>query len=317
MKKVLVTGGAGYIGSIIVQKLMGLPNVELIRVLDCIPVQNKSFHEKNGKFEFVNGDLRNDLDLDCSLKDIDTVFHLAALVGDPACDKSPEQAVEINVNCVKKLINFALKNDVEKVVLSSTCSVYGVQNGEEYVNENSIPKSASHYGKTKLDAEQLLMDACTENGLGVTIFRLSTIYGGSLPSAMHFKIFVNLFVLHAYKAKLIKVFGGANWRPLLYVGDVAKAFLNAGAASRNKVSGEIFNLGCNTENYTIRQVADIVAEEVPGTEVVDVPTLSSPSSYRVSFDKIENILQFKPDFNLHKGVRELHDLIISGHYGQL
>lgn len=317
MKKVLVTGGAGYIGSVIVQKLMGLPNVELVRVIDSTPVQNPSFHEKNGKFEFVNGDLRNDLDLDRSLKGVDTVFHLAAVVGDPACDKSPERAVEINVNCVKKLINFALKNDVEKVILSSTCSVYGVQNGEEYVTEDSTPKSASLYGKTKHDAERLLMEAHRETGLGATIFRLSTIYGASLPSAMHFKIFVNLFVLHACKKKQIKVFGGANWRPLLYVGDVAKAFLIAGETSQSKVSGEIFNLGCNTENYTIRQVADIVAEEVSGTEVIEAPIPSSPSSYKVSFDKIENTFQFRPDFNLRKGVRELRDLIIDGHYGQL
>jgi nucleoside-diphosphate-sugar epimerase len=161
------------------------------------------------------------------------------------------------------------------------------------------------------------MDAHQENGLGATVFRLSTIYGASLPSAMHFKIFVNLFVLHACKTKQIKVFGGANWRPLLYVGDVAKAFLLAGESPLSKVSGEIFNLGCSTENYTIRQVADVVAEEVSGTEVIDAPVPSSPSSYKVSFEKIENMLQFKPDFNLRKGVRELRDSIFSGQFGQI
>lgn len=315
MKKVLVTGGLGYIGSVIVQKLIERSDIELVRVIDNRQVKTLPFSEIS-KCEFVTGDIRSDTDLNKSLKDVDTVFHLAAVVGDSACDKAPEKAFEINVNCTKKLVNVALKNDVNKVILSSTCSVYGFQNGDEFATEDSIPKPVSLYAKTKLDAEHLLLNVHRKTGLDISILRLGTVYGASLPSSMQFKIFVNIFVQNACINNQIKLFGGDSWRPLVYVGDVARAFLLAGDAPVGVASGEIFNLGSNTENYTIGHVAKLVAEEIPGTEVTITLSPASPSSYKVRFDKIENVLKFSPTYNLRKGVRELRDLITNGYYDQ-
>jgi len=316
MNRILVTGGGGYIGSVVVQKLVKLPNIETVRIIDNSHIRSLAFLDGAGKCEFVNGDIRSDSDLEKSLKDVDTVFHLAALVGDATCDKAPEKAVEVNVESVQRLINFVLKNDVERIILSSTCSLYGLQTGEKCVDENSTPNPTSVYGKTKLDAERLLLQAHRENGLNASMLRLSTVYGSSLPDSMQFNVFVNLFVLNACKMKMIKLFGGDKWRPLLHVRDVADAFVATGEASLSKVSGEVFNVGCNTENYTIRQVAEIIAREVSGTEIVEEPLSPDPRSYRVNFDKIKNTLFFNPCFDLQKGVCELRDLIFDGTYDE-
>lgn len=317
MNRVLVTGGAGYIGSELVQRLVRLPHIEVVRVLDNSHIQCLSFLNPSEKCELVGGDIRSDMDLENCFTNVDTVFHLAAMVGDAACDKAPEKAVEINVGCVHKVINFALKNDVKRIVFSSTCSLYGLQTGDDYVDEGSTVNPMSLYGKTKLDAERLLLKAHEENGLDVSICRLSTVYGASLPDSMQFNIFANLFVLNACKTKMIKVFGGGKWRPLLHVRDVANAFLATAEAPPTKISGQIFNVGYNTENYTVQRVAEIVAEEISGTEVSVEPTLGSSSSYKVKFDKIQGTLGFKPFYDLRKGVCELRDQILDGTYDRI
>jgi nucleoside-diphosphate-sugar epimerase len=131
---------------------------------------------------------------------------------------------------------------------------------------------------------------------------------------MQFNIFANLFVLNACQTKMIKVFGGDKWRPLLHVRDAANAFLAVGEAPLTKISGQIFNVGNNRENYTIQRVAEIVAEEISGTEVAVEPTLGSNSSYKVQFGKIQDTLGFKPLYDLRKGVCELRDRILDGTY---
>ena len=173
------------------------------------------------------------------------------------------------------------------------------------------------YGSTKLEAEKLFERAYEEFGLDFCTFRLSTVYGPSDPCTMKFNIFPNLFALNACKHKEIQLYGGDKWRPLVYITDLVHAFILAAQAPKCKVAGETFNVGGNSENYTIRQVAEIIAEEVPGTKVVEKPLPPDPRSYKVNFDKIEKLLGFTPSTSLREGARELRDLINKGIYDEI
>jgi len=312
MNRVLVTGGSGYIGSVVVNELSGSSRVQNVRVIDNS--QGILPFSKSKKCEFVLGDIRSDENLRVALKDVDTVFHFAAIVGDAACEKAPKQAIDVNVESVKKLIALSLKNDVERIVFSSTCTIYGLQPNNEIVNELTKPNPTSSYGLTKLEAERLFRQSHEQNGLDVCIFRLGTVYGPSAPPVMRFNIFANLFVLSACRTKTIRLYGGDKWRPLLFIKDIARAFILAAEAPSCRVSGETFNVGGNFENYTIRQVAEIVAEEVHGTKIVEEQLSPDPRSYKVSFDRIHGVLGYEPLYTLGKGVRELRDLIDSGIY---
>ena len=312
MTRVLVTGGTGYIGSVVVNELVGSRRVQHVRIIDSS--NGAPPPDLPEKCESIHADLRNYEDIGVALKDVDTVFHFAAIVGDAACEKAPKQALDVNVESVKKLIALSLKNDVERTVFCSTCTVYGLQHNNDAVNEFTKPNPTSLYGSTKLEAERLFQKAHEENGLNFCTLRLGTVYGPSDPSAMKFNIFPNLFVLNACRTKTIRLYGGDKWRPLLYTKDIARAFMLAARAPKCGVSGETFNVGGNFENYTIRQVAEIAAEEVHGTKIVEEPLPPDPRSYKVNFDKIQKVLGFKPLHALRKGVRELRDLIEKGIY---
>lgn len=309
MNRVLVTGGTGYIGSVLVRELLDRSDVETVRVAD-ISLETVPSSESSKTLEFAKCDIRKNNELEMALKDVDTVFHLAAIVGDSVCDMMPTMTREVNVEAVKKLIEAALKNGVEKIIFSSTCSVYGLQPNDLDVYEHTEPSPTSLYGVTKLEAERLFQKAHRETGFDIRILRLATVYGPS-PS-MHFNIFPNLFVLNACTKKAIRIYGADAWRPLLYTKDAARAFVMAGERTSQGFSGETFNVGDNNENYRIRQVAQIVAEEIPGTKIVEESKAADPRSYKVNFDKVQDALGFKPEYRFRKGVQELRDLINSG-----
>lgn len=315
MKNILVTGGTGYIGSSVLNALNDSQNINNLRIIDSINGFSPQNLPKN--CEFINADIRDSNVLKTALEGVDTIFHFAAIVGDVACEKDPKLTREVNVDAVKNLIALSLKTDVQRIMFSSTCTVYGLQPDGNPVTEGTSPNPTSLYGSTKLEAEKLFEKAHEEFGLDYCTFRLSTVYGPSDSYSMKFNIFPNLFVLNACKLQNIMVFGGDKWRPLIFLTDLVQAFLKAAKASKHKVAGETFNLGGNSENYTIREVADTVAKEVPGTKVEEKMLPPDRRSYKVNFDKIESILDFTPSTTLHEGVRELRDLINKGIYNEL
>lgn len=307
---VLVTGGAGYLGSVLVRQL--LASGYHVRVLDNLIYGNLFSLEEllgNSKFEFVRGDVSNEQDLRGALNDAKCVFHLAALVGEPVCQKNKALCNSTNYISTLRLARFCIKNsNVERLICTSTCSCYG-NSGEKWVNEESETNPIGIYGTTKLMAEKGLLKMSRE-GLSICILRLPTLYG--LSPRMRFDLVVNFFVKKALTKKRITVFGGNQWRPFLHVIDASRAFQLCMEAPLAKIKNELFCVGDNKENYTIMQIANLVATQIQGIQIIVDKNKTDALSYRVDFSKIHQKLGFKTKMQVEHGIKEICDSIISG-----
>lgn len=296
---VLVVGGAGYIGSLLVERLLQLGY--RVRVLDVLlygrePLQAVKDHPD---FELMIGDCRNIRDMVSAVKGVDAIVHLAAIVGDPACEQDQSSAREINYGATRMLIEVAKGHGVERFLYASSCSVYGAT-GQE-IDEGSSVQPISMYAQTKVDSEQALLAANSE-GFHPVILRFATVFG--LSYRPRFDLVVNLLTARAYQDGKITIFNGQQWRPFIHVRDVVEAIVRALEAPIQLVSGEIFNVGAPNLNHTLQQVSDIIKNVFPGTSVEHVAN-HDHRDYRVNFDKIRKRLDFTSNYLLRDGVEEL------------
>lgn len=305
MNNVLVTGGCGYIGSVVVQQLAQTDHVRHIRVLDNLSTGKWVPPRTLGgvAVELIRGDIRNAGDVKRSLRGVDTVFHLAGIVGEKACDKDPDLTLDVNVSSTPTIAEACSAAGVSRLVFASTCSVYGMSEGDSIVGETSKANPVSLYGRTKIEAEHSLLQAQREHGFDLTILRLSTVYGFS--QSMRFDLFLNIFVREALRGKPIRVFGGEKWRPILYTVDAARAFELAGTRSNSNGGARILNAGTDSENFRILEIAKIISSLLPGTSIEMGPPDSDRRSYRVSFKKIKDEFGFQAEFPLRKGIDHL------------
>lgn len=308
-ERILVTGGAGYIGSHLTRLL--LDKGYRVRVLDKLAWGRDSLTEVAGhpNFELVEGDIRHVEDLVEALTDCYGVLHLAGIVGDPACALDPDTTYSINLEATNVIVNVAKYKKVKRFVFASTCSVYGA--AEDYwLNEGSILNPVSLYAETNLQSERMILDGFRDSAVVPTIVRFATIYGAS--PRMRFDLVVNIMAAKAVTEQTVKVYGGDQWRPNVHCRDAARAVLACLEGSEEKVHREIFNVGSNEQNYRIQKLGELVASVVPGTAVETLGDSPDKRSYRVSFDKIQNVLGFRPERTVEDGVREIADLIRSG-----
>jgi len=235
IKKILVTGGAGYIGSVLVKYL--LDKGYYVRVFDCLFFGEDPIKKflKLPNFELIRGDIRNLEDFPELFKDIYAVIHLAALSNDPSCDIDPQDTVDINYVSSVKLAGLCKKNKIERFIFSSSCSVYGA--GEDIIlDEQSEKAPISLYAKSKIDVENKLLEMMDKNFLP-TILRNGTIFG--ISPRMRFDLVLNLMTKYAItKNKVFIVGGGLNWRPLIHVDDVASAMILSLEAPIEKISNQ-------------------------------------------------------------------------------
>jgi lipopolysaccharide/colanic/teichoic acid biosynthesis glycosyltransferase/nucleoside-diphosphate-sugar epimerase len=303
---VLVTGGEGYVGSWLVRRL--LEREYRVRVLDSFLYGDHGLREiqDHPRLELIEGDIRHVGTVTRAAKGVSGVIALAALVGDAACDLDPEETVGINYDSVRVLADVCRRHDVPRLVFASSCSVYGA-NSELVLNEGSWLNPVSLYARTRiLSEEALLRDA----SLGVVILRLATVFG--LSFRMRFDLLVNTLTLHAIANGSMSVFGGNQWRPNLHVQDAADAFLTALEAPADKVNRGIFNVGANENNHTILEVAEKVRKILPNAGMEIKTDQADARDYRVSFDKIHQVMGFKPRFTVDDGIREIADALASG-----
>jgi nucleoside-diphosphate-sugar epimerase len=197
---------------------------------------------------------------------------------------------------------------VEKYILSSSCSVYG-QGEETLLNENSGTNPISVYAKSTLEAEKESL-SLKDNNFSVTALRNATVFG--LSRRMRFDLVVNLMTLTAFqKNRIIVMGGGLQWRPLVHLSDVSGAFIKVIDSSKDKISGEIFNIGL--DNYQIKNLAYIVREEIPLPIEIDLaPDDADKRNYNVDFTKAEKLLDFKPKTSVQQGISEIYSALISG-----
>jgi len=307
-EKVLVTGGGGYIGSVLVRML--LENDYRVRVLDKFTFGIEPIAEiiNHPNMEVIIGDIRKIDDLKKGVKGVDYIVHLAAIVGDPACSVQGDVAVETNFLSTIRLARLARDNEIKKFIFASTCSVYGAS-GDKIIDENSPTNPVSLYAETKIDAEKELL-ALLDKKPSLTILRFGTAYG--LSPRMRFDLVINSLTKKALQDKEIKIFGGEQWRPFVHIYDISRAIKMILEADNNIVNGEIFNVGATKENYRMREIGNIIKELVPDTNVEVVKQIKDKRSYRVSFKKIESTLGFKNEKTLKNGIIEIKDAIESG-----
>jgi nucleoside-diphosphate-sugar epimerase len=307
-EQVLVTGGAGYVGSVVVDEL--LERGYRVRALDIllhgsVPSLLQSWG--NRRFEFVKGDVRDAETRGRALEGVAAVVHLAAIVGDPACARQPELAREVNLEATKALLTDAEHAGVERFVFASTCSNYGKMNNGDLADETVELKPVSLYAETKVEAEGEVL-SCQR--LAPTCLRFATVYGTS--PRMRFDLTVNEFTRDLEVLDELVVFGEQFWRPYVHVRDAAGAIALVLEAPLDLVAGEVFNVGDTRENYRKLDLVELLRARFPNGKVDFVHKDEDPRDYRVSFEKFAARTGFKVERSVADGIDEVLALVRSG-----
>ena len=311
MKKVLVTGGAGYIGSVLVKLLLN--KGYFVRVLDNLSFGGEAIVEllNNDNFDFVKGDIRNRSDLKIAMKDINYVAHLASIVGDPACAVDPEITKDINLSGAKLTYEVANEMGIKKFVFASTCSNYGkMEDSNTYVDENSELRPVSLYAETKVEFEQYLLSQDKLNVAKPTCLRFSTVYG--LSPRIRFDLTVNEFTKELALERELVVFGEQFWRPYCHVVDLSRGVIAVFESSDELVAFNVYNVGDTSENYQKQMIVNEIKKQLPDANIRYVKKDEDPRDYRVSFEKIKNELGFEITKTVPDGIRDFIKIIQDG-----
>jgi nucleoside-diphosphate-sugar epimerase len=305
---ILVTGGAGYIGSVLVRMLLDQgysvvlldqmlhENYQMLDLFDC------------SNLKFILGDINNQQDLNKAFEGVDAVMHLAGIVGDAACSRDTRTTLRTNQDSTQRMLDICLARDIKRFVYASTCSVYGANDGDVELTETSALNPVSLYAETKIKSEEMLLDKT--NGFSPTILRLSTLHGFS--PRMRFDLAVNFFAMQGTLEKRVTIDGAKHWRPMLHVKDVARAFIESLQAPREKVAGKVFNVGSNGENYQMEEFDRLLSDCIKDIDVEIHPNVGDRRSYRVNFDKINAAIGYDTTMTVMDGIQQVHNLVASG-----
>lgn len=314
MQRVLVTGGAGYVGSILVRDL--LRRGDEVVCLDALKFGGDSLIDIWGHpgFTFHKCDITNFAAVDKIFSGItiDAIVHLAAIVGDPACKKEPEQASRVNWDAAVHLLEIAQAKKIPRFIFASTCSNYGkMADPEGYVSEESPLSPVSLYAELKVKFERLLLEETPRSTEFAPIcLRFSTVYG--ISPRMRFDLTVNEFTKELALGKELVVFGEQFWRPYCHVSDFSRAIRTVLDAPRETVAYDVFNVGDTGENYTKQMIIDEIKKQIPGAQVTYVKKNEDPRDYRVTFSKIKNRLGFEITKRVPDGIREMNEVVQLG-----
>ncbi len=304
MKNILITGGAGYIGTI-------LANLGLKRNLKVISVDNlknskKQFfveNLKNKNFVFYKCDLKDTVKISKILKKekIDIVVHLAGIVGDPASKKEKKLTISTNLRYSKQFFKICEKQKVKKFIFSSTCSNYGIVSNKSLADESTSLKPLSLYAKTKVDFENFMIEKSKKYKMKMVIMRFATVFGVS--DRMRFDLTINQFTREIFLNKSLNIFGMSTWRPYCHVKDVARAILKTLKINENL---SIFNVGNSKQNYSKRDVVNAIGKFLLLKNITySKQDILDKRDYKVNFNKIYKDLEFKTKFDLSYGIKEI------------
>ena len=309
--KVLVTGGAGYIGSVLVRQL--LHKGYLVRAFDSLKFGGDALYDVmlHPGFEFMKGDVRHAAEVETALIGMDAIVHLAAIVGDPACKKYSEEARETNWEGSVALFEAAEKAGVQRFVFASTCSNYGkMSDPDSFVVETSELNPVSLYAELKVKFEKYILEQRKDSNMCSTALRFSTVYGFS--PRIRFDLTVNEFTRNATIHGEQEIWGAQFWRPYCHVDDLARSVVLVLESPEEKVRANVFNVGTTEENYNKGMIIEEVCNVVPNVKVNYVEMNEDPRDYRVNFDKIKNELGFTITKRVPDGVKEIYTLLSTG-----
>ncbi len=305
---ILVTGGAGYIGSVLVREL--LKEGYDVRVFDALYFGKQSLSEIEDRIEIVQGDVRRFPE--SVLKGCSSVIHMGSLSNDPTADFDPKANHEINCEGTRQVAEACKKAGVKRMTFASSAAVYGFHVGG-IVNEEVKTNPQSEYARSKLDAENVLL-ALADGSFCPVILRQATVYG--LSNRMRWDLVVNTMTKDAFSRNKIAVFcEGENWRPLVSVDDVARAHIKCMEAPESSVRGQIFNLV--HDNLMILELAGVMKAYLHKKKRIEVDVVSGEKesrSYRISGKKMKKILGFEPRISIGDAVNEIYSAVLQGRY---
>lgn len=294
--KILVTGGAGYIGSILVPELLN--NGHQVTVIDNFMFKQSSLNHLCAfdKFKILNGDIRDTKLMKSLLNSNDVIIPLAAIVGAPLCNKDPYSAQSINSDAIKDMIKIVSKNQM--IIMPTTNSAYGTGDENNFCDENSPLRPISKYAIDKVEIEKLLMER--ENSIS---YRLATVFG--MSPRMRIDLLVNDFTYRAFHDSALIIFEGHFKRNYIHIRDVVNAFLHS-LNNLESMKSEIYNVGLSDANLSKLELCEEIKKHLPNFTFVEEKIKKDPDqrNYIVSNKKIENT-GFKPEFSLSYGINEL------------
>ena len=314
MKKILVTGGAGYVGSGLLRELLN--ENYIVTCVDNLMFGGESlldiWHNKN--FTYTKCDINDWSKFDKILKTnkFDAIIHLAAIVGDPACRINSELALKTNWESTKWLLDKSVEIGIKKFIFASTCSNYGkMDDPESFVDEESNLAPVSLYAELKVKFETyMLSDMKKYKDFCPTSLRFSTVYG--LSPRMRFDLTVNEFTKDLALGKELTIFGEKFWRPYCHVKDFSNAFITVLRAESKKVAYNVFNVGDTSENYTKQMLINEIIKVIPDAKIKYIEKNEDPRDYRVNSDKIKKELDFKITMRVIDGIEEVKRMIQEG-----
>ncbi len=311
--KVTVTGGAGYVGGLVVEEL--LEQRHDVRVLDALLHGQDEVASglRALEVELIRGDIRDPAALQGALRSADAVVHLAAIVGDPACARDPDLSASINVQGSRAVVAAARDAGVERLVFASTCSNYGrMADPTVPIDESGDLQPVSLYAEQKVGIEKALLNGKV-HGLQPTCLRFATVYG--VGPRMRFDLTVNEFTRDLWAGRRLEVFGERFWRPYIHVRDAARAVALVLASPAEKVAGQVFNAGHSDENYRKLDLVELITRRLGRGEVEYVHRDEDPRDYKVSFEKIRTHLGYEPRYRVADGIDEIVDALEEERFG--
>ncbi|MEA3077053.1 MAG: hypothetical protein QOF60_1961 [Actinomycetota bacterium] len=310
--RVLVTGGAGYIGATLTGLLLDAGRE--VTVLDSLLHGQRDLADdlQARGAKVVVGDVRDDDAIAEAMSDADAVVHLAAIVGDPACARDPAVAAAVNLGGSAAVVAAARRAGVERLVFASTCSNYGrMADPEVPIDEDGELRPVSLYAEQKVAIEKQLLGGDAAPTVA-TCLRFATVYG--VAARMRFDLTVNEFTRDLWAGRDLEVFGEQFWRPYVHVADAAAGIRTVLDAPLERVAGRVFNVGSSTENFRKLDLVDIITAELGRGSVTYVSRQEDPRDYKVSFERIADELGFVPAHTVVSGVAEVAAALEAGRF---
>jgi len=303
-ERVLVTGGAGYAGSVLVPKL--LERGYDVRVLDLMMFGSQGLDSVKDRCEIMKGDIRDSRLVKKCLEGVNSVIHLAAISNDPCSELDHELTKQINYNSTKNLVNLAKEKKIKRFIFASSSSVYGIKK-EPNVTEDLFLEPLTIYSKTKAMAEEFIKENSDDKFTAVNI-RPATICGYS--PRMRLDLAVNILTEHAINKSRITVFGGEQKRPNIHIEDITDYYADLLKVSKEKITGKSFNAG--SENHTMMQIAEMIREIIGEHIQIEKTETKDIRSYHISSEKIKRVLGFEPKRTIGDAVLDLKKAFENG-----